>query len=634
MISLLRRWLETWPARLFFGLMVVAFVVWGVGDVIRQVGTKTWLVKVDGQTIEPQQFQPTFQRELAQAQRNLTPGQDLTQAQRHQVADRALQQMIGQVAMANEEKRLRIVVPDEMVRETVFAMPAFRDKAGKFDRSMLDAALRNNNMTEGEFLSIVRSDLARGEIMNAITAGVVPPEMLVRRAYDFETEQRSAKMAEFPFAAAPTPPAPTAAELERWYDNHPDAFRIPEFRRIKAIILTPETIAKGLTASDEELHAWYDAHKSQFVQPERRSIEVLITPEQAKTEALAKQWSAGADWATMQKAAEAAGGSGVALDKATQVQIPDATLAKAAFAAPQDKVTAPVRASLGWAVMKVTSVDPGHEQSFDQVKDETRKQVLDEKAASMLYDRANKVDDVLGTGTGLDKLPPDLGLVGVSGTMDAEGKTEAGEPAPIPGPPELRKAVIDAAFSHAPGPPSEMTEVPIPGGGSGFYAVQVEQVIPLSKKPFDAVKDQVTQDWEHDAQEKTQEKAATAMLVALKGGESMADAAAKAGVTVRSTPLVTRNATTEGMPPQLQHVLFGLKPSEPAMVQTPDAFVIAVPDKIETPDPKANQAQYASVRDVLTRTLATDYALSYADALRLRASPQVNQSVLDSFVQQ
>ncbi len=634
MISLFRRYLETWPVRAFFGLMVVAFVVWGVGDVVRVVGTKTWLVKVGGQTIEPQQFQPTFQRELAQAQRRLPSGQDMTMAQRHEVADRALQQMIGQVAMTDEERRLRIVVPDAMVREAVFSMPAFLDKSGQFDRARLDAALRANNMTEGEFLAIVRGDLARGEVVDAITAGVVPPDTLVRRAYDFETERRSAQMAEFPFAAAPTPPAPSEAELHRWYANHPDAFRIPEFRRIKAIILTVETIAKGLTASDEELHAWYDAHKSQFVQPERRSIEVLITPDQAKTQALAKQWAAGMDWTTMQKAAEAAGGSGVALDQATQVQIPDATLAQAAFAAPHDEVTAPVKASLGWAVLRVTTITPGREQSLDQVKDDVRTHVLAEKAASMLYDRANKVDDVLGTGTGLDKLPTDLGLVGVSGTMDAQGKTANEEPAPIPGPPELRDALIAAAFAHSPGPPSEMTEVPIPGGGSAFYAVEVEQVMPPSVRPFDDVKDQAAQDWQRDAQEKTQEKAATAMLVALKGGQSMADAAAKAGVTVRTTPLVTRDATADGMPPQLQRVLFGLKPGEPAMVQTPEAFVVAVADKIETPDPKGNQAQYASVHDVLTRTLATDYAQSFADALRSRASPQINQSVLDSFVQQ
>ena len=44
-----------------------------------------------------------------------------------------------------------------------------------------------------------------------------------------------------------------------------------------------------------------------------------------------------------------------------------------------------------------------------------------------MYDRANKVDNVLGSGAGLDEIPSDLGLVGVAGTLDAEGNTKDGD---------------------------------------------------------------------------------------------------------------------------------------------------------------------------------------------------------------
>ncbi|MBV8617202.1 MAG: SurA N-terminal domain-containing protein, partial [Acetobacteraceae bacterium] len=224
MITAFRRYLETWPVRLFFALMVAAFVVWGVGDVVRIIGTKTWLAKAGGQTIEPQQFQPTFQRELAQAQRGLPPGQDMTPAMRREVAARALQQMVEQVAVTREEQRLRVVVPDAALREAVFAMPAFRDKSGQFDRAALDQVLRANNLNEGEFLSLMRADLARAQILDAVTAGAAPPDTLVRAVFAFETERRSASLIELPFAAAP---APTESELRRWYANHTDQFRVP-----------------------------------------------------------------------------------------------------------------------------------------------------------------------------------------------------------------------------------------------------------------------------------------------------------------------------------------------------------------------------------------------------------------------
>ena len=60
MIASFRRYLDTWVVRGFFLIMVLAFVVWGVGDVVRMVGTSTWVAKVGGQTIEGAQLQDSL----------------------------------------------------------------------------------------------------------------------------------------------------------------------------------------------------------------------------------------------------------------------------------------------------------------------------------------------------------------------------------------------------------------------------------------------------------------------------------------------------------------------------------------------------------------------------------------------
>ena len=93
----------------------------------------------------------------------------------------------------------------------------------------------------------------------------------------------------------------------------------------------------------------------------------------------------------------------------------------------------------------------------------------------MIYDRANKVDNVLGSGASLDEMPSDLGLAGVLGTLDAAGSTADGTPAPIPGPAELKAALIKAAFDTQKGDPPRLVEVPTPStGGSAYYALSVE----------------------------------------------------------------------------------------------------------------------------------------------------------------
>ena len=631
MITALRRYLETWVVRGFFLIMVLAFVSWGIGDVVRLVSTSTWVAKVGGQTIEGTQLQEAYQRQMSQVTRNLPAGQEPTPEMRSGVAKEALQQLIAQAALGQELQRLHIVTPDPAVRQTIFSMPAFRGPNGQFDRQIFEAVLRNNGLNEPRFLELMRSDLAQRQLMEAVSAGAATPEIMLRPLFQGQFEKRSADTVEFPLAAAAEPPAPTPADLQRWYDNHPDLYSTPEFRRIKAVVLSPQTLARDIPISDADLQAAYDQHKAEYVKPAKRSAEVISVPDEAKAKELAATWRGGADWAAMQKAAQDAGGSAITLDDATEREFPDADLGRTVFAAAPNTVSAPEKGALGWHIVRVTKVTPGSEQGFDAVKDALREQVLTNKAADLMYDRANKVDNVLGSGAGLDEMPSDLGLVGVAGTLDTEGNTADGTPAPIPGSAELKAALIKAAFATQKGDPLRLIEVQTPStGGSAYYALSVEDVLPPSVKSFDTVKDQVATDWTHDAQRHAQEQAAAKLLAEVKSGKSLADAAAVAGVTVRRTPLITRGGAAEGMPPQLGQILFGMKPGEPTMVETNDGFIVAVPAEIIDTDPKDDPTGYGQVRQVVARSIGSDLATVFADALRTRAEPRINQPVLDT----
>src|SRR5580698_2509064 len=113
MISTLRRSLDSWVVRGFFLIMVAAFIVWGVGDVVRTIGTGgTWVAKVGGETIELPRAQQAFQQQMADLQRRMPPGTDVTPEMRRTVADAAVQGLIGQAVIAQQQRRMGVVVPD------------------------------------------------------------------------------------------------------------------------------------------------------------------------------------------------------------------------------------------------------------------------------------------------------------------------------------------------------------------------------------------------------------------------------------------------------------------------------------------------------------------------------------------
>ncbi|MGE4045906.1 MAG: peptidyl-prolyl cis-trans isomerase [Acetobacteraceae bacterium] len=634
MITRLRRYLDTWVVRGLFIIMIAAFVFWGVGDIVRVVGTSTWVAQVGNQTIEGQALQAEYQRALSLATRDLPSGQEASPQLRQRVGQETLQRMVTQVAIGQELRDLRIVVPDVALADYARSMPAFRGPEGSFSKAVFDAVLRNNGLTEAQFLDMLRGELAQRQLLGAVSAGATAPDPLVAPLYAAEFEKRAADTATFPFAAAPEPSAPEETALQRWYDNHPDLYMTPEYRRIKAIVLSPLTLAKEINVTDAELQAAFEQNHARYVTPARRSAQVISAPDEAKANALAEKWRSTEDWAAMQATAQADGASAVAIDDATEAQFPDTELSKAVFAASPGAVSDPVKGGLGWYVVKVTQAVAGHDPTLDDVREQVRERVIAEKAADLMYDRANKVDNLLGNGTSLDQMPGDLGLAGLTGTLDAQGNTPEGNPAPIPGGPELKTALVAAAFQTQPGDPPRLIEVATPAtGGSAYYALTVEDVIPAARKPFDTVREQVAEDWKNEQQRKSQEEAAARMLAAVKGGQSFSDAATVAGVVPRLTVPTTRSQPAEDMAPEVHRALFTLKKGEPTMVETADAFVVLELAEVIEPDPKADATGYEQAKTAISRSISGDIASIFAEAVRQRANPQVNQKNYDQIVQ-
>jgi peptidyl-prolyl cis-trans isomerase D len=635
MIAIFRAFLNTWAAKLFFLLLIGVFVVWGIGDVVRNAGNEA-VATVAGRKIEMPDVQEAYRRQLAQVTRMLGTAVDPTPDIRRRVAAQALEGLITQTALNVAVADMGIGVPDAALRQAVFDMPAFHGLNGQFDRTRFIALLRNNGYTEPRFLELMRAEIAQRQLVGAVRAGAASPETLTRAVFAFEQERRQADAVTLRLDAAAEPAAATEEQLERWHKNHADLYSTPEYRRIKAVLLSPEGVSRDLTVEDSAIAAAYEARRAEFTKPDRRSVQVVLMPDEAKAAALAAGWSAGADWAEVQRQATAAGGAPAELADATRVEIPTAELAGAIFSAALDTVPPPVKSAFGWHVLKVTAIDPGGTEPLDAVRPALRAQLLADKAADLIYDRAGKIEDMLAAGTALDDLPADLGLSALQGTLDAAGMTPQREPAPIPAEADLRRALIQAAFAARKNELPRLVEAPRAQGAQttpGYYAVVVEDITPPAPRPLAEVTDAVRADWRHDAVRRTQDEAAARLLAAVQGGQSLADAATAAGATLVHMAPAGRAAATDGVPVQLLNPLFALKPNEATMVETADGFVVAQLVQVVAADPNADPLGYGRTRDALNQALGDDIQRSVTAGLRRRAEPRVNARMADRIAQ-
>jgi len=626
MMSRLRKLLDNWIARVFIVLLFAVFVFWGISNVFTMVGSSSAIAHVNGKPVDISLLQTEYQRELDQAEQS-NPGQpDL--ADRQKIAQSAMTTVLRQQVLAAAEHALGVVAPDSAVKQTVYNLPAFQTN-GVFDKAKFTAVLQQNNLAPDEFLGLIKNELRDNQLVDAITAGVAAPAALNDQIFAFVSEQRLAESVDIAASAQKPPPLPPDAQLRRYWKNHPADFTAPEYRMAKIVILSPQTLAPQQPVSAAEIAALYQQTTAQENLPASRSVQVISAGDAASAAALARLWKTGADWTKMQAAAAKAGDSAVELDNTQQNQIPNPMLASAVFAATPNVITGPIQGPLGYFLFNVTNAVAGGAPPLSQVAAQLKQQIQLQKAEVAVNQDVDNVQDALAGQTPLDQLPGNLGLVAVEGTLDANGNTQDGDPAPIPGGAALRSAIISAIFAARQGAPAQL----ITGPNGGYFAFTVDQITPPAVQPYDTVKQKVAVAWINDAMQREAEVKAASLLNAVNSGQSLHAAAAAAGVAVTTLPPVTRNAPPSGVSGQLAQLLFSLQPGEPTMLQSPDGFTVAVLTAIHQPTPAQDPTDATQVAQAMTKSMQDDTVASFIAGLQERYKVTVNTKLLAQIYQ-
>jgi len=625
MLTFMRRLAATWVAKGLFVLLVLSFAIWGIGDVVRNFGRDTAIARVGGQPIEMEEAQFAARREMARLSRQLGARFQADESIRRAVAASALEALITDRAIRVEALREGVAVPEDAVRNLVFSIPGLQ-QGGQFSRAIFDSFLRANELTEQRFLALVRADLARVQLVGAVRAGAAGPDALTRPLLAWQSERRIAEVALFPLVDAPDPPAPTEAQLRRFQENNPERFSSPEYREVVLAVLTPEAIARDIEVGDADIAAAFEQRRGQFETPERRAIQQAVLPTEEAAKTIAAAWRGGADWAAIERQAQEAGGQAIALPAADREGLPVPALAEAAFATPQGQVADPVQTPFGWHVVRVESVEPATARTLEQVRDELRRELAQDRALDLAYERSNRIEDALAGGTPLAEAAQRFGMTLATVRLDATGRTAEGAEVPLPVPQANRSDLLRAVFAARPGDHARLQEV-----GDAFVAIDVKEVVPPALRPFEAVEPQVRSAYVNQERRRAMEGRAAAMLAAVQGGKPFAEAAQEVQAqTERLGPFGRDPNPDMPIPPELLAPLFEARVGTATMVETRGGFAVAQLADIVRADPDADPLGLGRVRGEIEQQMTEDLDAQYQQALRARADVRINRSLLES----
>jgi peptidyl-prolyl cis-trans isomerase D len=622
MLEAIRKRSASFLVKLLFGLLVLSFGLWGIADVFNPGRGGDWAAEVGDSRIPAATVRSEYQRELRRL--NSAFGTiDSEQAKALGLPNRVLNQIVDRTLLDLGAEDLGIVVGDTLVRQAIQADPTFHNQLGTFDANLFRQILSINGLTENDYVTMIRDEIARNQLVGSVVAGATVSPSIVDAIYRYRGEKRVAEILRVDDAAMGDIAEPDEAELQKFYKDNETLFTAPEYRAVTAVILLTRDLAKDIAVSDEELEAAFNQRINELGQPERRTLRQMVFSDEKAAIKAYDRIAGGADFATVAK--EEAGLEPDALDvgTVTRDQLP-AELADAAFALAKNVVSKPVKSPLGWHLIEVTAIEPAHRPSLADVRDKLAAEVANEKALDTMFDLTNRLEDALGSGATLEEAAAELDLdVRKIAAIDPQGLNPEGRPVA-----DLPPGFLDVVFATDENSESPLTEA----GNEGYFILRVDAVTPPTLKPLDSVRSDVVKAWKAQRRSELAKKTADSLASRIKGGIDPASLATEKGpVFVTSTPF-TRSG--EGFPDTLPKALiaavFRTPPGDTVVVRGEKASYVARTKAVVAADPTADQARLTELRDELARARGVDLLSQLTGALRQQYPVTVNNRQLEN----
>lgn len=622
MLEALRKGAATWVAKIFIALLVMSFAVWGVADMFGGYGRRT-VATVGDTEISYDEFQEALRRQMQALRGQLGRSLTLEEARNFGIDQLVLRTLITEAALENQGNLMNLGISNNAIAARIMREPAFRDATGRFSRTIFEQILSANGLSEGAYVARQRDTYIRAQLIETIGGSVQLPKVFVRAADRYRNETRRLKYFTLGMDKIEPVGEPTAEELQKYYDGNKASYAVPELRKIGVLALLPEDVAKTVSISEEDLKAYYDSRTAQFRTPEKRTLQQIPFDNEEAAEAASEKIKGGASFEDIAKE-RGLSEQDINLGTVTKKDLVDKAIAKAAFALGDGEVSEPVKGQLTTVLLKATNIQPEKITPFEEAKSEIRETLGRQRAADVILDFYNKIEDERASGAGLAEIAKtfDLNYVTVDG-IDRNGKGPDGKPLSVL---PVQKQVLSEAFQSEPGVENEPIETP----DHGLVWYEIIEVIPTRVQPLADVRDKAVADWRAAEERARLAKMARGLAERGRKGERLEDLAEEQQVEVKESEPVKREAESEALPRAAIAQAFALSRGGFGSAAAEDGRkrVVFQVASIEPPAPP-DQEEPKKLEESFEPQIADDLVAQYVDGLTQTFGVTRNQQVID-----
>jgi peptidyl-prolyl cis-trans isomerase D len=542
MLDFLRRRKRSWVITLFLVIIVVVFILWGVGSFVNEPRLES-VAEVNGEAITQREFEIHYQRTI-DLYRGLFKGA-LTQEtiQALNLRRNLLDELIQSRLLLQEARRLGLEVTDEELMDVIGGIPDFQVNS-RFSKNRYLQVLRANRLTPGQFETDQRRQLTIQRLYEIIQDTVQVTEAELRERYRWEQERVSFYFIRLSVNDFISRAEVKAEEVKTYYDQNKEALKAPLRVQVEYLAYPFDDFSAKVQVSAKEIEEFYKIHReTRFHQPKavrlrhillRVSAGADVQQKQAirsKAERALREAQAGKDFAQLAKEysedPSAAQGGDIGFLAKGQMLFP---LDEAAFALKKGGISGVVETPLGYHILKVEETREDKTKSLKEATEEIVRALKAERGKSEAAKALDLDREKAISGADLSQLAKERGL-----PLKVSPFFARSEALPEVGPLEEFNRT---AFSLAPKETSPAIE-----GNRAYYLLRPRERKEAAVPPLDSIRSDLEKRLRETKASELAAQRANTLLEQLKKGKDIKKLAGEHGRQVEETGWFVRSAS-------------------------------------------------------------------------------------------
>src|SRR5262245_9442823 len=532
----------------FLGLVAVSMCLYLIPNFMQpststvSATSREIIANIGDRTVTVKDFDARYQAQLASYRSQFGGNVNESVLRQLGIEQQVLRQLIEEQIAAIEAERQGIRVTDEELASQILALPLFQEN-GQFigDRAYRQVLQSlNPPLTVSEFEGEMRRSMELDRLRAALTDWMVVSDAELEREYKLRNDKVKLLVVALNSGTFRDKVTVTDADVAAWFEAHKSDYKIGEQRRIRYFLMDQEKAKLKVTVTPNEIQRDYNDNLDRYHTPEQiRASHILFKTDgkseaevRTRAEAVLKQLKGGADFAALAKqlseddATKASGGDLNFFGRGRMV----AEFDNAVFAMQPGQMSDLVKSPFGFHIIKVTDRKPEVTRPLDEVREEIKERLTQQKSARLLADQAAKLAETITSAADLQRAANEAGAT--LATSDFFTRE-----APIPGLGVAPQAT-DAAFRL-----KDMNEVagPVDTQRGPVFMALAEKKDPYIPELAE-VKDRVREDVTRSRATELSRKRGAEIAATLAAARDFKAAAKALGLEAKETALISRGS--------------------------------------------------------------------------------------------